>query len=432
MPPDHRVGRDHDQVPPPVAAQAADEHPQQPCPAAGSARAAGAWVGSAPRAGGAAGGSRAPGHRVGGRRPAASRARAAGSRAPRKHRPPSAATARARFCPPTTWPGRAPCSSTATWPCSSCWGSGADLDARNAAGEALHFHDARRRDAARRGARRPLTSPGARGPCYHRAGPEDEDEMPPVTLPMDLPFPTFVVGSLPRPQWVRELIEDRKRGDLSEDAAQALLDDAVLVGDPAPGAGGARLPLRRRVAARELRQGLRRRGRRLPARPDPLGPGLARPAVPRGRRPAAPAAPHRGRGRGLPQGPHRVPDHRGPPVALHHRPPDVEPGALAGRLPHPGGVPGGVRPDRAGGAPAPGRARRGRGAARRPVAGPAGRPGLPGAGGHHGRRPRDRAGGPGRQRRHRGDLALGAGSCSACTSATPTATAGTPPGGRTT
>ena len=52
--------------------------------------------------------------------------------------------------------------------------------------------------------------------------------MPPATPPLDVPFPTFVVGSLPRPQWVRELIEDRKRGDLSEDAAQALLDDAVL------------------------------------------------------------------------------------------------------------------------------------------------------------------------------------------------------------
>jgi methionine synthase II (cobalamin-independent) len=51
--------------------------------------------------------------------------------------------------------------------------------------------------------------------------------MPPVTPTVDVPFPTFVVGSLPRPQWVRELIEDRKRGDLSEDAAQALLDDAV-------------------------------------------------------------------------------------------------------------------------------------------------------------------------------------------------------------
>ena len=40
-------------------------------------------------------------------------------------------------------------------------------------------------------------------------------------------FPTFVVGSLPRPQWVRELIEDRKAGRISEEAADRLLDDAV-------------------------------------------------------------------------------------------------------------------------------------------------------------------------------------------------------------
>ena len=40
-------------------------------------------------------------------------------------------------------------------------------------------------------------------------------------------FPTFVVGSLPRPQWVRELIEDRKSGHISEEAAERLLDDAV-------------------------------------------------------------------------------------------------------------------------------------------------------------------------------------------------------------
>ena len=46
--------------------------------------------------------------------------------------------------------------------------------------------------------------------------------------PLDVPFPTLVVGSLPRPQWIRDLVEDRKRGALAEDAADALLDDAVL------------------------------------------------------------------------------------------------------------------------------------------------------------------------------------------------------------
>ena len=40
-------------------------------------------------------------------------------------------------------------------------------------------------------------------------------------------FPTFVVGSLPRPQWVRDLIEDRKAGLISEEDADALLDSAV-------------------------------------------------------------------------------------------------------------------------------------------------------------------------------------------------------------
>ena len=40
-------------------------------------------------------------------------------------------------------------------------------------------------------------------------------------------FPTFVVGSLPRPQWVRDLIEDRKAGRISESESDRLLDEAV-------------------------------------------------------------------------------------------------------------------------------------------------------------------------------------------------------------
>ena len=40
-------------------------------------------------------------------------------------------------------------------------------------------------------------------------------------------FPIFVVGSLPRPVWVRELIERRKRGEVSAAAAARVLDDAV-------------------------------------------------------------------------------------------------------------------------------------------------------------------------------------------------------------
>ena len=43
----------------------------------------------------------------------------------------------------------------------------------------------------------------------------------------DLLFPTFVVGSLPRPQWVRDLIDERKAGHVSDSEADRLLDDAV-------------------------------------------------------------------------------------------------------------------------------------------------------------------------------------------------------------
>ena len=40
-------------------------------------------------------------------------------------------------------------------------------------------------------------------------------------------FETYAVGSLPRPQWVRELIEDRKSGAVSWEEADRLLDSAV-------------------------------------------------------------------------------------------------------------------------------------------------------------------------------------------------------------
>ena len=41
-------------------------------------------------------------------------------------------------------------------------------------------------------------------------------------------FPTMVVGSLPRAQWVRDLVEDRTAGKVDEAEADALLDAAVL------------------------------------------------------------------------------------------------------------------------------------------------------------------------------------------------------------
>ena len=46
-------------------------------------------------------------------------------------------------------------------------------------------------------------------------------------MPTDVSFPTMVVGSLPRPQWIRDLIEDRKAGRVTEAEAERLLDAAV-------------------------------------------------------------------------------------------------------------------------------------------------------------------------------------------------------------
>ena len=41
------------------------------------------------------------------------------------------------------------------------------------------------------------------------------------------PFDSFVVGSLPRPKWVMEVIERRKAGDISDEDFQNILDTAV-------------------------------------------------------------------------------------------------------------------------------------------------------------------------------------------------------------
>lgn len=45
--------------------------------------------------------------------------------------------------------------------------------------------------------------------------------------PFETPLPTIVVGSLPRPQWVRDLIEDRKAGRMNEADADTPLDAAI-------------------------------------------------------------------------------------------------------------------------------------------------------------------------------------------------------------
>ena len=48
-----------------------------------------------------------------------------------------------------------------------------------------------------------------------------------TSLPGNVLFPTMVVGSLPRPEWVRDLIEDRKTGRVSERDVDRLLDGAI-------------------------------------------------------------------------------------------------------------------------------------------------------------------------------------------------------------
>ena len=48
-------------------------------------------------------------------------------------------------------------------------------------------------------------------------------------LNQDILYPTMVVGSLPRPQWIRDLIEERKSGLLGMDKLNTILDDAILM-----------------------------------------------------------------------------------------------------------------------------------------------------------------------------------------------------------
>ena len=44
---------------------------------------------------------------------------------------------------------------------------------------------------------------------------------------VDALFPTTVIGSLPRPAWVRDVVLDRKLGRISEEEADRLLDRAI-------------------------------------------------------------------------------------------------------------------------------------------------------------------------------------------------------------
>ena len=90
----------------------------------------------------------------------------------------------------------------------------------------------------------------------------------PMAVPQDgLAFSTFVVGSLPRPRWVRDLIEDRKAGRISAKDADELLDDAVPLAIRLQERAGLDYVSDGEWAARELRQGLRRRCQRLQGGP---------------------------------------------------------------------------------------------------------------------------------------------------------------------
>ena len=40
-------------------------------------------------------------------------------------------------------------------------------------------------------------------------------------------FPTTVIGSLLRPEWIREVILDRKEGRILEEEVDSLLDGAI-------------------------------------------------------------------------------------------------------------------------------------------------------------------------------------------------------------
>ena len=158
----------------------------------------------------------------------------------------------------------------------------------------------------------PRPRPGAR----RRPGPSAPHTSNAVPRPL---FPTTVIGSLPRPAWVRDVILDRKAGRLAEAEADRLLDPAI---DTA-------IRLQERAGLDEITDGEWRRESYVKVfaervrgfRPDlnPSG-GLPYPAV------VAPIEYHReiaapevryARARTRP------PRQGHPAVALHHRPADV-------------------------------------------------------------------------------------------------------------
>ena len=225
----------------------------------------------------------------------------------------------------------------------------------------------------------------------------------------DDPFPTLVVGSLPRPLWVRDLVEDRKAGGISPEEAGEMLDHAI------PSA----IRMQERAGLDYVSDGEWRRESYVKVFAEAVDgfehdllmagtggrtPVLTYPAVVR--RMEQKALPCRRRG-GVPAQPHLVQDHRGDPVALHRRVQAVERRALGGGIRNPWRVHGRLHSHHPGRGAAPSQPRRGRHPDRRAVARAARRPRLQGARRGHRHRPRDRAVGQVRERgcRRRGGRA---------------------------
>ena len=71
---------------------------------------------------------------------------------------------------------------------------------------------------------------------------------------LSVPFETSVIGSLPRPRWVLELVRAREEKRISDEEFERRLDDAVPLAVRDPGAGRDRRHHGRGMAPRELYQ----------------------------------------------------------------------------------------------------------------------------------------------------------------------------------
>ena len=157
-------------------------------------------------------------------------------------------------------------------------------------------------------------------------------------------FPTTVIGSLPRPAWLRDIILDRKANKLSEEEAERLLDPAVETA----------ISLQERAGLDEITDGEWRRESYVKIfaervrgfAPDliSINDGLAYPAV------VGPIEYHRPLALDeicyQPQ-PHPATPQSHPARSLYHRPPHVASGTLHKSLPHPRAADAGLRTDSA-------------------------------------------------------------------------------------